>query len=253
MLRSVVVSAIIVTVPLSVMAGTTASITLGGTAVTNQGVATSRTGVTNFGFDNGGVCDTSLLAAPGTSRVGDVRIEAGSANGVRQSPLGDTSCFLSIGQSKPQTIGYAKLSGATFGASTNYVGFDWGSPDSYNAVSFRDASNQLITFYASGRSLGSTVLTGATLLSAFNITGIGNDVSQFVNFDFSAPVRSMLFYENRNNAFEIDNLAIGSQPGAFSPIRFKAAEIQVAEPTAFGAFALGLAALVGRYRASRRV
>lgn len=155
------------------------------------------------------------------------RIVQGSAAGQYQAPAGDATKYLTTGTGR-----------ATVVADKGYqsVGFYWGSIDTYNTVSLLDSLGRLIAKF-----------TGADVPPANGDTSSGA-TNRYVSYTLDpgsafSGIRAIVF-ESTSNAFEVDNVAFGTNPGT---------PASVPEPATLGLFAVGLAALgrrLGRKRAA---
>jgi hypothetical protein len=93
----------------------------------------------------------------------------------------------------------------SFAAGTNYVGFLWGSVDTYNTVRFFDGATEIASFKGGNGGLGANQVP----------TGDGNQaVAQY--FNFFAPSITSVKFESGGNAFEIDNVAAVPEPGTYA-------------------------------------
>ena len=160
---------------------------------------------------------TSVSNVMPTSSTGTVVLETLSIPGITRSPFenfnatpgpGYGSAYISI------NIGSALYS---FNTPENTLSIFWGSPDSYNTLSF----------YASKDGTGTPLfsLTGSSLL----IQTYGHDLVNFQTLDgfFNSVVLS-----STDNAFEFTNLSASDPTPAVVPL-----------PGAFSLFASGLGAL----------
>jgi hypothetical protein len=84
-----------------------------------------------------------------------------------------------------------------FSPATTYVGFLWGSVDTYNQVSFFDGSSNLIASFVGG----AHGLANNEVANGFGSQG------QAQYFNFSAPSIGSVRFTSGGNAFEIDNLS----------------------------------------------
>lgn len=92
-----------------------------------------------------------------------------------------------------------------FAPGTSYVGFLWGSVDTYNTVKFYDGATVLATFVGGPGGLGA----GEVPL------GDGNQaVAQYLNF-WSSSITKVTFASSRN-AFEIDNVSAVPEPESYA-------------------------------------
>lgn len=85
----------------------------------------------------------------------------------------------------------------SFAATTSYVGFLWGSADTYNTVSFYDPSANLIASFTGG----------AGGLAAHQVGAGDGRQWRSTYFNFSAASIGAVKFESSGNAFEIDNLS----------------------------------------------
>jgi hypothetical protein len=187
---------------------TAATVTLGGTAIPNEGVESSVAGATTITFDG----LTSLpagFASAGTNPANPL-VNPPSVANLYAVPTADSSTFLSTGLG---TITDTLPSGTT------YFGFYWGSVDIYNTLTL-DLSD------------GSQwILTGDTLAAD---TGALDNVAAayFVNF---TPDPGLTFTEaiftSSQYSFEFDNVATATP-----------------EPASIALIAGGLLAVAGAIR-----
>ena len=120
------------------------SVSTGGTAVRNEGLVSSVSGVVTTDFNSG-------LLPPGYIGGG---IRLGSIVGQWAALPGDTSHYLAVDQSSPAMV--------SLGALASYFGYYGGSPDTYNLVQFWHG-NDLIEIY-----------TGTQLASFAHVASDGN-------------------------------------------------------------------------------
>jgi hypothetical protein len=93
----------------------------------------------------------------------------------------------------------------SFAAGTNYVGFLWGSVDTYNTVRFFDGASEIAAFKGGNGGLGVNEVP----------QGDGNQaVAQY--FNFFAPSITSVKFESGGNAFEIDNVSAVPEPGTYA-------------------------------------
>jgi hypothetical protein len=179
----------------ALMATTTASaasysLTVGGTALLNQGLTTSVFGATVVDFN-------SSLTNP-TGYTGGA-VKNGSSSGNWASPPNDRSNFYTVGpgagQSTPGTVLLNSLS--------KYFGYYGGSPDGYNAIELWRDNTKLQTF------------NGTALASAATVNPNGNQgTGAYWNIwalDASSYFNKVLFISS-SNAFETDNHASLATP-----------------------------------------
>jgi hypothetical protein len=141
-------------------------------------------------------------------------------SGMAARPVGALGNYLSVGteskQKGPSTL--------TFGSGLSYFGFLWGSPDSYNSVTFWNGSHLLATF--NGTAVSSSANGDQSFARYFGVTASGGDVITKVVFS------------SGGNAFETDNHAFISA---------------VPEPETYAMLlaGLGLMAVIARRKTSR--
>ena len=93
----------------------------------------------------------------------------------------------------------------SFAAGTKYVGFLWGSVDSYNTVTFFDGANAIAAFTGGPGGLGANQVP----------QGDGNQaIAQYFNFQ-SSSITSVEF-KSGGNAFEIDNVSAVPEPETYA-------------------------------------
>ncbi|MEC9260944.1 MAG: PEP-CTERM sorting domain-containing protein [Pseudomonadota bacterium] len=166
------------------------------------------TAYNNPGFDqecavnsvNGG--PAGVLVTPPSSNVG---VRKGSVPRVAAAPANDTTCYAYLTNngsgSASFTFDYSQLLASNADTGITYLGFYWGSVDTFNDFSFY-----------SGGSLVSQI-TGSSLLSSLggssgNQTGAGSNV--YVNIDFSlAEQFDRLVINTTGVAGEFDNIVVG--------------------------------------------
>jgi len=153
---------------ISAHAALSASVTSG--ATTQQALATTQTfsdGSRPSGYTGGGFFNTTT--------------------GEYATPVGSTDYYFSVGTSGGQP-GPAVV---TFAAPVSYFGFLWGSPDSYNTVSFY-----------SGSSLLGSYTDGALWTPANGNQGMAVYFNVFTN---GGPYITSVQFTSTSNAFETDN------------------------------------------------
>ena len=149
---------------------------------------------------NGG--PAGVLVTPPSSNVG---VRKGSVPRVAAAPANDTTCYAYLTNngsgSASFTFDYSQLLASNADTGITYLGFYWGSVDTFNDFSFY-----------SGGSLVSQI-TGSSLLSSLggssgNQTGAGSNV--YVNIDFSlAEQFDRLVINTTGVAGEFDNIVVG--------------------------------------------
>lgn len=166
------------------------SLTVGGTALLNNGLTTSVAGATVVDFN-------SSLTNPAGYSGGAVK--NGSSSGNWASPPNDTSNFYTVGpgagQSTPGTVLLNSLS--------KYFGYYGGSPDTYNSIELWRDNIKLQTY------------TGTQLASAAAVNPNGNQgMGAYWNIwalDATSYFNKILFVST-SNAFETDNHASLATP-----------------------------------------
>jgi hypothetical protein len=159
------------------------SVTIGGTAVANEGLKSSVVGAVTTDFNSG------LL--PANYFGGGV--VTGSSSGNWASPPGDTSSYFSVGPSTA-TPGVVTLAGLS-----SYFGYYGGSPDSYNHVDFFNGDVNVGSF------------DGVTLASIASVAANGDQtVGSYWNFAAasSSDYFNKVVFTSGENAFETDNHAV---------------------------------------------
>ncbi len=163
------------------------TITVGGTAVSGEGLTTSVVGATVIDFNSGSL--------PAEYSGGAVVIGSSPSNWA--TPPGDTSYYLTVGpgagQSSPSTL--------TLGSLNQYFGFFGGSPDNYNSIEFYNGTNLVGSFTG-------TDLYQVAFGAGAQPTG---DQSEGAYWNFQADDASEYFdkvvFISTRNAFETDNHA----------------------------------------------
>ncbi|MEO8122688.1 MAG: PEP-CTERM sorting domain-containing protein [Burkholderiales bacterium] len=92
-----------------------------------------------------------------------------------------------------------------FGPGTSYVGFLWGSVDTYNTVTFYDGASVIASFVGGPGGLG------------VNQVPVGNGDqadSQYLNF--WSPSITRVTFASSSNAFEIDNVSAVPEPETYA-------------------------------------
>ena len=166
-----------------------ATITIGGTPLVNQGLVTSVAGATTVDFNslpNG----TTASFSSGIASYSNVFIR----NGPLSDIAGDSSQFAA-----PSSTSGAMT--VNFATPIVYFGLYWGSPDPLNTITFFNGATQLFSF------------TGQTLNSQFGV-GLGLNNAAYVNF-FAGPgesVTSIVMSPSGSFPFEQDNHAFVATP-----------------------------------------
>ena len=146
-----------------------------------------------------------------TTGAGGASIEPGQLHtqtvSIAAAPWNNYTQFLSI----PSSLQGSSSGSATFnfGADLSYLGFNWGSVDTYNSLSFYSHGNLLQTF------------TGSDVVGFANANGgqMSDASNGFVDFFLTGWTFDAVTFNSSNRAFEIDNLAYGniaSVPAPFS-------------------------------------
>ena len=103
--------------------------------------------MTTFNLDGA----TTPPAGVSVTHTGDVQLVTGSVTNQYQSPLFDTSRYLAIGvNNQPASVTIS-------GLNLTYLGFDWGSIDSYNSVVLTLSDGTTQTFTGCGISRAKSV------------------------------------------------------------------------------------------------
>jgi len=170
----------------------TTVVTLGGTAVSGQGMESSLAAGTTTTFNNNQL-PTSF------SGDGSAAIVTGSVTNVYLTPTGDTSAYV--------TTGVGSLTD-TLGADITSFGFYWGSVDPWNTFSITESN---------GQASSTLTLTGAQLGSEFNVPINGSD-SYFVNFSADAgETFTSATFASTQNSLEFDNVVTATpEPASFA-------------------------------------
>ena len=159
-----------------------ATITIGGTPSGTSGYTSSYSGASITTFDSGVVPSNFTITGSGA-------IVSGTSSSIGTPPAGDSTPFLTTG------TGSVMMSFAA--APIDYLGFYWGSVDSYNSIALTETNGTIETF--TGSSLGPLGV------------GIHGGHSAYVNFFADAGTDwSSVKLSSSQNAFEIDNLATAS-------------------------------------------
>jgi hypothetical protein len=166
------------------------TLTLGGIALSSQGLVTSVANTTTINF-NSGSAPTSGPATYSSSTV-TPRVVTGSGSGYAAPPA-DTTNYLTIGSSGTETVTIS------FAQAADYFGFYGGSSDTYNSVAFYNGAS-LLKSYTGGTNFGG---------------GTGNQ-GEGIFFNFFANSPSEYFNRvvlgSTSAAFETDNHAFRSVP-----------------------------------------
>lgn len=168
---------------------------------------------------------SSLVSISG----GTYGVRKGTVQGGAAAPSGDSTCYAygpELGQAVPDTVtlNYSGLINSLGGETLNYLGLYYGSIDTYNDISFYNATGGLIQ-----------TITGQSLINLFNGTSgdqISNSSNIYVNLLFTDAEEFTSFkFTTRAIAFEMDNVAVGYNVSA------------IPEPGSIALLGLGLAAL----------
>ncbi|MDP3818946.1 MAG: FxDxF family PEP-CTERM protein [Methylotenera sp.] len=164
------------------------TVTIGGTAVANEGLKSSVAGAITTDFN-------ANLLNPANYTGGAVK--NGSQSGDWASPPSDTSNYFSVG---PSTTASATIA---FSGLQSYFGYYGGSPDDYNFVDFYNGQNKIATF------------DGITLANLASVTHDGDQsVGSYWNFTAgnSGDYFNSVVLRSASNAFETDNHAVLAVP-----------------------------------------
>jgi hypothetical protein len=159
------------------------SITIGGTAVANEGLKSSVVGAVTTDFNSG------LLPA----NYAGGGVVSGFQSGDWASPPADTTSYFSVGPSTstPGVVTLASLS--------SYFGYYGGSPDDYNHVDFFNGNVNVGSF------------DGITLANLASVSHSGDQtVGSYWNFtaETSGDYFNRVVFTSNENAFETDNHAV---------------------------------------------
>lgn len=163
----------------------------------------------------------------------------------------DTGCYLSTPNptgNQTATINPVKLAinlGQT--TPTLYLGFYWGSIDSYNSISFFDKQGNTINFGNVPTSFGTGLVTGQDVINLF---GLGSAESRFIDFTFTAADNfGYALLSSGHTAFELDNIAFGAVNPVGAQAGIAQSSLLVPEPAIAGLLGLGtIGALATRSR-----
>lgn len=133
-----------------------------------------------------------VVFSDGTATFTDGALWAASVENKYTAPVGGSGSFWSVGISPDEQDGPGVL---TFKQGVSYVGFLWGSPDSYNTVTFFGQSNNKLGEFSGTQAGAQTLGRGSTY---FNFYADGSDLVGKVTFSSSTGY---------GNAFETDNFA----------------------------------------------
>jgi PEP-CTERM motif len=186
-MKNLVLSALVGLV--SALSATSASavinVTMGGTAVANEGLYSSVVGAITTNFN-------SSLVNPANYFGGGV--VNGNNPGLWASPPSDTSNYFSVG---PSTTSIA----VTDSGLASYFGYYGGSPDTYNSVTFFNTITDSVVGW----------FDGAQLAAFAGVPPNGNQAAGFF-WNFTASDAGSYFnavrFDSGSNAFETDNHAV---------------------------------------------
>lgn len=149
---------------------------------------------------NGG--PAGVLVSPPSGNVG---VRQGSVSGVAAAPANDTTCYAYLSNngsgSASFTFDYSQLLAFNADTGITYLGFYWGSVDTYNDFSFYSGGNLV------------SQITGTSLLNSLGGSS-GNQTSPdsnvYVNIDFSVAEQfDRLVINTTGIAGEFDNIVVG--------------------------------------------
>lgn len=204
---------------------------------TNSSGFPGTTAYNDPGFDqecavnsaNGG--PAGVLLTPPSSNVG---IRKGSVPNVAAAPADDTTCYGYLSNNGSGTASfefdYSQLLAFNADTGITYLGFYWGSVDTYNDFNFYSGGNLV-------NSIKGTDLLNTLGGSSGNQSGPGSNV--YVNIDFSfAEQFDRLVINTSGVAGEFDNIVIG----------LSQRPVLVSSPGSHALLLLGLAAIGLRLR-----
>lgn len=213
-------------------------------AATGDPMFPGSTDYTIAGFENDCAVNSvnaSPIGVDVTGNVGEIGVRQGSVANVAAAPADDTTCYGYVTNNGSGTTSvtfdyttllafFDALNPSNTQLGITYLGFYWGSVDTYNDFEFY-----------SGGSLVTTI-TGSDLLTQLGGSS-GNQTdpesNTYVNIDFSiAEQFDTLVINTSGIAGEFDNIVIG----------LSTREIPVPAPTGLALFAFGLVALGLRSR-----
>jgi hypothetical protein len=164
------------------------------------------------GSSTGCAINSPLLVQPSSTNVLNVR--TGSVRNVAAAPAGDTTCYA---YTTPETVGtdsYVDIDYTNFlanigtidaslaGSSIDYLGFYWGSIDTYNTFEFYSDTNQLVKSIA-----GQEILD---LVGGVEGDRLSDKSNVYVNINFSvAEAFTRLRVVSSGVAGEFDNIVVG--------------------------------------------
>jgi hypothetical protein len=190
-------------------------------------------GTADFGSVAAGsaTLNDTIFAATGGGTIAtytDGSIYTGGVFGETAPPVGSTGGFWSIGTSPSTQAGPGHV---TFSAPVKYYGFLWGSPDSYNNVTF------------------SVLNTGTTLTSQVTVNGAIQPLPGDGNQAFSAYLN---FYAGTNE--EITGVAFASSQNALETDNHSFSVSSVPEPKTYAMLLAGLGVMgaIARRRKARQ-
>jgi hypothetical protein len=118
--------------------------------------------------------------------------QQGTTPGQFAAPLDDTSIYMTVGPASTAAVGIVAIS------ANNYLGFYWGSIDSYNVITFSRSGVQVAQF------------TGSDIWNPANGNQTSADTNRFVEFFFdNGWTFDHVLFSSSSNSFEIDNLSYG--------------------------------------------
>ena len=158
----------------------TINVSFGGTPAGSAGVTSSQAGATVVNFDNG--------TAPSNYTLGQTAgVVDGNQTNVYLEPTGDTTDYLTTGTSTVN-INLASMP-------ATYFGMYWGSVDTYNTISFREANGTVDTYTGAQIAALDGINPNGTTSAYVNFSDIG---SSFVNISLSSTTDA---FETDNHAF----------------------------------------------------
>lgn len=174
------------------------------TATVTAGPSSAVAGVTTEDFEAGpvfaqaGSWDFYDSTSPGAGLTGDgIYLLPGVSAQPQKGAISGNDTWASVGGGNTAELSFA--------AGTTYVGFLWGSVDTYNTVTFYDGATAIASYVGGPGGLGAHEVP----------VGDGNQaVAQYFNF-WSSSITKVSFASGQN-AFEIDNVSAVPEPQTYA-------------------------------------